>query len=356
MKSIRLILTAACIIMGMTVVRAHDFSVTIDGNTMFFKITDKSKATAVVTYEGSIADHKVPGVQGIVNIPVNVKHDNIVYTITGIDPKAFSGAVKLTGIIMPATIGTIGDFAFEGCTNLSKVVFPGSDVTFGQGVFFKCTALKDISFGSDWKTLDMLRYKWSDSLEVVNVPAKVEKITNLKSVKSLKKVEVDANNAKFSSHDGVLYNKDGKTLYGVPRAYTGALRIADGTETITGGALIDCLDITSIYIPASVKQMSFRETSRMSQLEDIVFRADAPITTAYKDGEGCFLLQVANTGVKIKVAKDSKTIYSKKIVLTPGEYAVSATGNDILYVVSQSSLPLSKNIKALKNFDDYEQK
>lgn len=354
MKKIRLLISMACIGVSTLIATAHDFTATIDGQKIYFNITSKARQTAEVTYKGSIADVRIPETEGILEIPAKVKHGKVVYSVTKIGPKAFSGATELTGVILPSSVKEIGDFAFEGCTALSKVIFPSGDVKMGQGTFFKCSALKDLSFGSDWKTLNLAPYRWSDSLHIVNIPAKVEKVMNLKSIASLREVNVDANNAKFSAYKGALYNKDYTILYGVPRSYKGTLKIKEGTTDITQGALIDCPDITLIDIPASLQVLSFRETSRMSDLEEIVFRGETPLTTAYNNGQACFLLQVANPSVKINVPKDAKKEYAKQLVVTPGEYTESAQTGSIPYMVEAASLPQAKNIKGLKNFNDYD--
>ena len=85
---------------------------------------------------------------------------------------------------------------------------------------------------------------------------------------SLTSIQVKADNERYTSIDGCLYSKDGKTLYYVPVAKSGALSIADGTETIMFGAFIGLdkadehpnlnhglslfTNLTSIYIPDSV--------------------------------------------------------------------------------------------------------
>lgn len=354
MKKLRLFISMVCLGAATLAATAHDFTATIDGQKVYFNITSKAHRTAEVTYKGSIADMRTPETKGIVEIPAKVRHGKVVYTITKIGPKAFSGETGLTGVVLPSSVKEIGDFAFEGCTALSKVLFPSGDIKMGQGTFFKCSALKALSFGSDWRILNLAPYRWSDSLRTVNIPAKVEKVMNLKAIASLCEVNVDANNSKFSAYQGMLYNKDYTLLYGVPRSYKGVLKIKEGTTSVTLGALIDCLGITLIDVPASVQTLSFRETSRMSALEEIVFRGEKPLTTAYHNGQACFLLQVANPSVRINVPKDAKKEYSKQLVVTPGEYTESIQAGSIPYTVGEESLPQPKNIKGLKNFDDYE--
>lgn len=331
---------------------AHDFSATIDGQRLYFEITNKVKKTAAVTYCGSIKDKKENPVAGKVEIPAKVKHDNVVYDITAINPKAFAGAAHLKGIVMPAGIETVGDFAFEGCDSLASIVFPSNAVTFGQGVFFKCGAIADVTLGSDWKAVDLTMFRWSNCLEDITIPARIEKIHGVKMLKHLKSITVDRNNDKFSSDAGMLYSKDGSTLFACPRAAAGRVSVKEGTAIVTPGALIDCTEVTAIDLPASLKEFSFRETSRMKNLVTVVMRAPAPIFTAYDSaGAGRFLLQLDNPKVLIVVPSAAKKAYEEALAASPGEYSVTPGGE--AYSVDAQQMPGKKNLKGVKNFDKY---
>lgn len=330
---------------------AHDFTATVDGQRLYFDITNKSKRTAAVTFNGSISEKKDNNISGKVEIPSKVKHDNVVYEVTAINPKSFANAKHLKVIIIPSGVESIGDFAFEGCDSLSSVVFPGNPVSFGQGVFFKCTAVSDVTIGSDWKTIDFTMFRWSDNLTKISIPAKVEKVQGVKRLKGLTEISVDPNNEKFAAYDGMLYSKDGKILYACPRAYTEKVKIQEGTEKITTGALIDCLEVTYIDFPSSLKSLSFRETSRMKNLETIVMRLTTPIETAYMGGNGKFLLQVANEKVSIVILSSSKRAYESAIANGAGEYSETTSG--VPYLVTLQQMPTRKSFKGVKNFDKY---
>lgn len=345
MKTVRFI-TLAIVLLMCSAASAHDFTVTINGQKVYFKIKSKKNKTAEVTYNGSAADKKPTYYEGELSIPATVQHDNTIYTVVGVSAKAFSGADKLTGIILPMGIRTIGNFAFEGCTELSKIVFPGNRVRFGEGVFFKCNKIKNVTFGSDWNAVDLKMFRWSDSLTTVFIPAKMEKVRNMKSLKCLKSIHVDVNNTTFASVDGVLYNKDKSVLYGCPRAFTGNLKVADSVKTVMRGAFIDCKSIKAICLPAGLESMSFREFSRMAIIEEIVFLSETPLTTAVSDGKGVLLLQVANPEVQISVPKKAQKAYKEALAQKAGEYV--ETGGAVPYIVDADELPSVKNISVIK--------
>lgn len=330
---------------------AHDFTATVDGQRLYFDITNKSKRTAAVTYNGSISEKKENNISGRVEIPSKVKHDNVVYEVTAINPKAFAGAKQLKGIVIPFGVESIGDFAFDGCDSLSNVVFPGNPVAFGQGVFFKCPSIIDVTIGSDWKSIDFTMFRWSDKLTKINIPAKVEKVQGVKKLANLMEITVDPNNEKFSAYDGMLYTKDGKTLYACPRAYTEKVKIKEGTEKVIPGTLIDCLEITYIDFPSTLKSLSFRETSRMKNLTTVVMRPTTPVETAYMGNNGKFLLQIANEKVSIVIPSSSKKVYESVLATESGEYSETLSG--VPYMVTFQQMPAKKNFKAVKNFDKY---
>lgn len=341
------------VLMSLTVmhVSAHDFSVTINKQRLYFDITSTSKRTASVTYNGSIKDKKILSISGEIEIPDRVKHDNVVYEVNEIGAKAFSNAKHLKKIVIPSNVKRIGDFAFEACDSLEKVVFPGNIITFGQGVFFKCSQITDVSIGSDWKEIDFTMFRWSKKLTSVTVPAKIEKIRGLKKLNYLNTINVDPNNVNFSSFNGVLYNKKGNILYACPRAYMEKLVVMEGTEKVFEGALVDCVDIEYIDLPMTLQSISFKETSNMRNLNTIIMRPVTPILTGYLKGNGFFMFQLCNPKTEIIVLSSAKNKYIDALANDAGEY--SDNNKDIPYTVKQDELPTKKNIKGVKNFNKY---
>lgn len=330
---------------------AYDFSATVDGQVLFFEITNKVKKTAEVTYDGTMADKKRPEVKGTIKIPAKVKHEDTVYDITAIGRKAFANAEGLRGIIIPSGITTIGDFAFENCDSLSSVVFPGNPVKLGQGIFFNCTGIENITIGSDWKSIDLTMFRWSDMIKDISIPAKIEKVNGIKKLRKLQSISVDPNNTHFLSSDGILYTKDGSTLLACPRGREGKISIKDGTKTVSEGSLIDCTSISALFFPESLESISFHETSRMNHLEYVALKRESPIFTGYDNGRGKFFFQLLSPKTEIIVPASAKREYIEVLAKEAGEYSVTPDG--IPYSVSSDNLPNIKNIKGVKNFDKY---
>ena len=329
---------------------AHDFMITQNGQKIYFNITDSKKQTVEVTYGGSITDKNSAKPQGKIEIPAKVQHNQKVYSVTAIGQKAFSNATELTSIVLPSGITEINDFAFEKCTKLNSVVMPGTQVKFGQGTFFLCSEIENVTFGSDWTQIDLGVFRWANKIKEISIPAKVSKIYNINSLKGLTRVTVDNNNNQYSSIDGIVYTKDAKVLLACPLAYEGAVKVADNATTIKAGAMFGCANVTSVDLPESMEKFSFREFSKMPQLESINLRNATPVVTAKNKNEGVLVIQIANAKVKVNVPKSALKDYKKALVVAEGEYFENSPKATIPYAVKTSEMVATKNLSGVKSF------
>lgn len=325
---------------------AHDFVVTLDGQKVYFNIVSQAAKTVEITYDGSIVNKMPTYYEGDLKIPSKIRYNGTIYSVVAIGSKAFAGADKLTGVEIPLGVNEIGDFAFEGCTSLSRIIFPGNIVKFGQGVFFKCDKIQHVSFGSEWKVVDLKMFRWSDSLTTLAIPAKMEKISNAKSLKNLESFAVDINNSHFTSNAGILYSKNNETLLSCPRAYKDDVVVVDGTKNIEAEAFNSCNKVTSVELPETLEKMSFRVFYRMPALNTIAFRNPNPIMTAKKSGTEVFLLQVSNPEMMVNVPKKAKKAYKTAMVQEVGEY--TDIDKQTPYLVETSNMPKVKNISSIK--------
>lgn len=302
-------------------VQAHDFASVVDGQTLYFSIIDSASHTACVTYEGGASGaSQTKSYKGVVTVPVRVTVKGVTYSVTSIGTKAFCNSPGLTGIIFPGGVTGIGDFAFDGCINLESVVFPGNEVSIGEGAFFRCPSVSRVSIGSDWTNVNLRMFSWSEKLEEITIPAKVRQIRNLKSIRSLKRVNVDINNPYYISIDGLLYSADGHSLLAVPRALEGKVTVKEGTERVYKGAISDCYSLNEIVLPSSLTGLSYREFAELTELKTITFLGVQPIMTATCDGKQVFALMVASS-INLSVPQIALKDYRNAIVSTRGEYA-----------------------------------
>ena len=347
---IQFLIPIALGLLGLTS-HAHDFSVTLNGQRLYFNILDNEKKTTFVTYGGKFSDTDKNTLKGEINIPDKIKYNDLVYTVTGIGQKAFANAKELKEITIPATVSRIDDFAFENCDSLRIINFPENPVRFGEGVFFNCNQIEKVSIGKNWTEINFTMFRWSKNLKSVFIPENLKKIRGLKMLKYLKYIEVDSSNNSYDSYKGMLYSKNGKILYACPRAYEDTLWVREGTEKVLEGALIDCRLITTLILPSTLQNISFRETSEMKDLKEIIIHKEQPLITGYLDETGYFFFQLADPKVMIFVPQKSKKDYIKSLAKEAGEYKETIDG--VPYRVTTIELPLKKNIKGVKNFKNF---
>lgn len=306
-------------------VQGQTFSVPLEsGNKLLFSVTDTTAKTVEIIRTGSFAGVSLALPTGSLDIPSSVTFKGKTYRVASISADAFSSAEELTFVSIPSSVKAIGEKAFAGCTKLEGVVFPASEPEFGSDVFDGCIALRSVSLGSDWKALDLNLFVSSNDLVDLYVPAKVRKITNLKFLQSLERIEVDPNNRAFSSIDGNLYSKDGKVFYACPNGRVGTLEIPEGAEKIQEGAFNGCASLTEITLPSTLHSFSYLDFYQCVSLRKLTLLSEMPPMTAKWNGASVFAIRCPGSLFKVYVPAESYSRYQTAVCAKAGEYETPA--------------------------------
>jgi hypothetical protein len=174
------------------------------------------------------------GSGGAVTIPTNING----FTVTGIGEEAFYYSA-MTSVTIPASITAIGQEAFYGCGDLVTVAIPSSVTNIGPGAFAVCIDMTSIA--------------------------------------------VAAQNAFYSSSQGVLFNKSKGTLVECPSGLSGSYTIPGTVTNLAEAAFEGCTSLTHVTVPSSIASIgeyafeycynitSFTLPASLTNIEDDAF-------------------------------------------------------------------------------------
>ena len=152
-------------------------------------------------------------------------------SVVKIGARAFQNCGNLASITMSVGITVIEDYTFAGCGKLLAVVIPDSVAKIGKYAFYTCTSLVRISLGKTLASFGAKAFEYCSNLLVI---------------------VVHSGNSAYSSHNGVLFDKNKTTLFQFPAGKAGHYSIPNGVTTIASRAFYDCKGLTHIKIPFSV--------------------------------------------------------------------------------------------------------
>lgn len=244
------------------------------------------------------------------NHPKLISRDGCVLTRDG--KTLLWGPINGEGeFVVPEGVEAIEDDAFYR-GRFSSVKLPES-LRKIDGAFYGCNALTEVSIPQNVETVrDAFRN--CDSLRKVEILIPTVELENgaFEHCDRLEAFEVPASNAGFSTVDGALLSKDGKTFYAAPSGNAATLKtfaIPDGVERIVAGALPSELgesfgESFRPTIPASVKEIGVGWK-----------RGDVQTTSAAQTLRRCAVEVSAENAYFSSVdgmllSKDGKTFYS----------------------------------------------
>ncbi len=163
---------------------------------------------------------------------------------------------KIRSVIIRPGVTSIGENSFFDCLNLASVSIPDGLVSVGGSAFHYCPALTAIS-----------------------LPASVTKIDSLAfhSCSSLPAIRVAEDNPRYSSVEGILYNKDVTMLICCPGGKTGPVVIPESVAYIDAWGFCDCAAVTSIAVPPRVTTIYPFAFLRCDSLTSITVAEDNPV-------------------------------------------------------------------------------
>lgn len=130
----------------------------------------------------TVAAHEVavvgcdPGLSGEVILPSYVSFNNCTYTVVEISSNVFMRCNRITSLVLPAHLRTIGTFAFEYARIPDGFKIPDTVEVIGNSAFSESTNLKEISIPSSVRSIGTSAFYQCFDLESVELSEGLEQI------------------------------------------------------------------------------------------------------------------------------------------------------------------------------------
>ena len=193
-------------------------------------------------------------------------------SITEINKELFDDCISLKSITIPDSVTSIGEDAFYNCSNLTSIAISNAVTSIGKYAFYNCSSLTSITIPNAVTWIGNMAFGHCSSLTSITIPNAVTWIGNMAfyDCSSLTSFKVSDNNQKFSSMNGVLFDKSKKTLVAYPAGKSGSLTIPNSVISIVSYAFGYCSSLTSITIPNSVTSIGSYSFDGCSSLTSII--------------------------------------------------------------------------------------
>ena len=167
-------------------------------------------------------------------------------SVTTIGEYAFSSCSGLTSVIIPSTVTSIGEFAFVVCSKLTSVTFKeGSQLTsIGKSAFSRCKDLKNIEIPNSVTSIGLYAFNKCENLTNIKIPEGVTSIEQNTFSECSKLTSVTfVGNSQLTS---IAY----QAFYGCSNLTS--ITIPNRVESIDEQGFCWCESLTSVTIPNSV--------------------------------------------------------------------------------------------------------
>jgi hypothetical protein len=166
--------------------------------------------------------------------------NGVLYSIDGTRMLAYPRGKTDTRFEIPEGVVQIDEMAFSRVPYLKTVVLPDSYVI--------DTEIPKNILNQDGNTLSIAIYVYS----------------------GVQNIEVKSTNENYKSEDGILYSKDGSSLWYIPPKHTGIINVSDNTSRIEKGAVFIAnkanIGWDSVNIPACVSYISENSIEYLNEI------------------------------------------------------------------------------------------
>jgi hypothetical protein len=246
-----------------------DYSYTVSGSPTVATVTGYSGAGGAISIPATLggystyaigasafdsaAGHKITAVM----IPEGVR---------SIGDSAFSSCSLLTTVAIPNSVESIGMYAFASCHSLSAAILPGNLTVLSSFLFFDCSSLESISIPERATSILTYAFYQCGSLTSIHVP---DNVTDIGYGAFLSCVSLT------SAHIGERVAVIGPYAFNDCISLV-SLEMGNNVSSIGMNGFAGCTELTALIVPAAVTSIGAGGFAQCSSLTRMQFDGDAP--------------------------------------------------------------------------------
>ena len=212
------------------------------------------------------------------------------YQVTGIAANAFSNNTRITSIIIPETVRTIGSNSFAGCTNLKTVVLPEHLERIEDSAFYNCRMLRKIEIPNTVSYIGSQAFYYCNNLQQVNIPTNITTIYQgtFFQCYNLKEVVIPSN----------VRTIQPEAFYGCTSLEK--LTLNEGLVSISSGAFYNCYALVEVELPTTITNLTNSAFYRCTNLQTVVIKSPSIVSIS----SNTFPTSISNIYVRDELLAD----------------------------------------------------
>lgn len=208
---------------------------------------------------------------------------NIPSSVTSIGEYAFSDS-PLSSVTIPDSVTSIGEYAFSRCERLTSVTIPESVTSIGDNVFDYCSRLTSVNIPSSVTFISDCAFSNCYSLTTVNIPSSITSIGNNAFDYCSSLTSVTIPNSVTSIGVSAFAGCSGLTDVNIPSSVASigmtafsrcskltSITIPDGV-TSTDSTFSGCSSLTTVTIPKSITSIGFATFYQCGNLTTVNYK------------------------------------------------------------------------------------
>lgn len=233
----------------------------------------------------------------------------------------------ITDIILPEGVKTVSDYAFYGCEYIEEVNIPKTVEYIGERAF-AYTGIREVNIPESVSYIGQSAFD-SDSVESISV---------------------DAESKNYSSKNGVLFDKNGKTLIQYPASSNREVYFIPPSVSVIGeNAFVDSGNLLKVFIPMTVTEIGNYAFMRCFYLNDLYVPDSVKII-----GDGAFRNNESMKSIRLPAQVESwgENVLSyctslESVVLPEG---IETVGDDVKGCYALKEITLPSTVNKIDNF------